>query len=218
MIVGSRRTPIMQRAHKTSMRVMMGLLPDSAAEIERAAFDEVTVPGPQATNAITPTLAFGLRIPRVAWPPFDTTMRIPLLKPAIALSRGDTNALRTAAQQLDSLSASYVQAAMPDTGMTIVAADAFLILRDSAAALRMTRRMLDSVLTYTNLSPRTSAFPYGLLIPRAMLLRADLAAALGHRDEAKLWYTRFIDLWSTAVPELQPIVERARKSLAALGS
>lgn len=57
-----------------------------------------------------------------------------------------------------------------------------------------------------------------LLVPRTALLRADLAAGLGHREEARLWYQRFISLWSTAVSELQPMVERARRSLAALGS
>jgi len=51
-----------------------------------------------------------------------------------------------------------------------------------------------------------------------MLLRADLAAALGRRDEARKWYARFIDMWATADPELQPTVQRAKNALAALGA
>jgi hypothetical protein len=49
-----------------------------------------------------------------------------------------------------------------------------------------------------------------------MLLRADLAAALGFRDESRLWYTRVLDLWAEADPELQPTVTRIRAALGAL--
>lgn len=52
---------------------------------------------------------------------------------------------------------------------------------------------------------------------RMMLLRADLAAATGSRAEAKIWYDRVLDLWSTADAEFQPVVERVRKTRAALG-
>ena len=53
------------------------------------------------------------------------------------------------------------------------------------------------------------------LWPRTMLLRADLEAARGHRGEARVWYQRFLDLWSRPDPEFKPIVDRARKALAA---
>ena len=50
-----------------------------------------------------------------------------------------------------------------------------------------------------------------------MLLRADLAAAAGQRDEAGKWYRRVLDLWSDADPELQPTVTRIRAALGKLG-
>ena len=52
---------------------------------------------------------------------------------------------------------------------------------------------------------------------RMMLLRADLAAAAGQRDEAGKWYRRVLDLWSDADPELQPVVTRIRAALGKLG-
>lgn len=214
----ARASPLQQRASPVFQRVMMGLPHDSAVALERAVFTEAVAGGSrsQATFAVAPTLVFGLRMARTEWPALDTTMTTALLGPSIALARADTTRLRAAARKLDSLSAAYAGALVPDTGMTLMAAEAYLALRDSAPALRMTRRMLDSALAHTALSPRIGGFPYMLLLPRAILLRADLAAALGHRDEAREWYARFIDLWGTAVPELQPIVERARKSRAAL--
>jgi hypothetical protein len=75
---------------------------------------------------------------------------------------------------------------------------------------------LDSSIAYTTLilvQGNTFVQP---LVPRAMVLRADLAAALGQRDEARLWYQRFLDFWANADPDFQPLVERVRKSLAAL--
>jgi hypothetical protein len=59
--------------------------------------------------------------------------------------------------------------------------------------------------------------PVSMLWPRAMLLRADLAAGLGNRGEALRWYKRWLDLWAKADPEFQPIVARARAAYTALG-
>ena len=56
----------------------------------------------------------------------------------------------------------------------------------------------------------------GVLWPRAMLLRADLLTAFGRKEEARKWYTRFIDFWSTADPVFQPTVTRAKNALTAL--
>jgi hypothetical protein len=53
--------------------------------------------------------------------------------------------------------------------------------------------------------------------PRMMLLRADLAAAAGSKDEARMWYGRVLDLWADADPELQPTIARIRTNMAALG-
>ena len=57
------------------------------------------------------------------------------------------------------------------------------------------------------------ALPAAALWPGMMLLRADLAASAGQRDEAGKWYRRVLDLWSDADPELQPQVSFARARL-----
>ncbi len=46
-----------------------------------------------------------------------------------------------------------------------------------------------------------------------MMWRADLAAKLGYPDEARVWYTRMLDLWADADPELEPTVQRMRVTL-----
>ena len=60
------------------------------------------------------------------------------------------------------------------------------------------------------------ALPAAALWPGMMLLRADLAASAGQRDEAGKWYRRVLDLWSDADPELQPVVTRIRAALGKL--
>ena len=50
-----------------------------------------------------------------------------------------------------------------------------------------------------------------------MLLRADLEVAKGRPEEAKIWYDKLLDLWSTADAEFLAVVERVRKARAALG-
>jgi hypothetical protein len=59
-------------------------------------------------------------------------------------------------------------------------------------------------------------FP-AFLHPQAILMRADLEAAVGDKAQARTYYRRFLTLWAKADPEFQPIVDRARKALAALG-
>jgi tetratricopeptide (TPR) repeat protein/TolB-like protein len=200
-------------------RVVFGVPHDSDAVIERAAFDEVRATGASAataTRAIGLMLGFGLLRTRIEWPAIDTSVRDQILQPAIALYLRDTSRLRSAAMRLDSSSTRLLAALMPDTAITLVAAIAYLAARDSASALRMTRRMLDSIVPYSPLVVRGGGI-YALFVPRAMIMRADLAAALGHADEARVWYKRFLDLWATASPEFQPLVQRVRRSYAAIG-
>jgi len=138
--------------------------------------------------------------------------------PAAALSRGDTAALRRAAVSLDSVSRVIVGAGTAEDGTGILASDAFLALGDTAAALRTLTRVTDTTLMVT---PMEAPVGVGLtfaasLWPRTMLERAELAAALGQRAEARLWYQRFLSFWSNPDPEFTHIVDRARKALAAL--
>jgi serine/threonine protein kinase/tetratricopeptide (TPR) repeat protein len=49
---------------------------------------------------------------------------------------------------------------------------------------------------------------------RAMALRAEIAAARGEKDERQKWSRAVAELWTTADPELQPIVSRMRAMAA----
>ena len=91
------------------------------------------------------------------------------------------------------------------------------------AALVATRFFVDTAMR--NLSINRSVFCIGfnmcvvpaVLWPRMMLLRADLEVAKGRPEDAKIWYDKLLDLWSTADVEFQSMVERVRKARAALG-
>ena len=100
----------------------------------------------------------------------------------------------------------------------MVAAEAFLALRDSMAALIAIRRMTDTTLLST---PFEAVFGLGpvqavLLWPRAMLLRADLESSIGEKLVAVDYYKKFLDLWSSSDPEFAPLIARVRASLAKL--
>jgi tetratricopeptide (TPR) repeat protein/TolB-like protein len=210
-----------QRYQRYAVRSAVSGVPhDSLVAAERETFDQSVARGASfATRSIAGSLMYSLRAPRTQWPAIDTTLRDVRLRPAIALSRGDTAGVRAAAQALDSLAAALASAGVADSGFSVVAAEAYLAVRDTAAALRSTRVALDRSSASTPYFPQSSPGMASVyFVPRAMLLRADLAAATGQREEARTWYRRFIDVWSTAVPEFQPLVERARKALAALGT
>ncbi|MGH7636869.1 MAG: hypothetical protein ACREOK_04390, partial [Gemmatimonadaceae bacterium] len=197
-----------------------GPVHDSLAANERDNFDRVAAQRgtAAATTSIGASLMFALRMPRASWPALDSTVRDAKLRPALALSRGDTAALRRAANALDSILRTIVATGNSDTVYAVVASDAYLALHDTTAALRIVRFAIDSVAPLAAYFPLNSqGFTAAAFAPRLMLLRADLAAARGHRDEARLWYDRFLEAWSTANPEFQPVVERARRVRAALG-
>lgn len=216
-----RAPDFMLRYQRSTLRgALTGTFNDSAAVLERMVYDSISPRSiAAATRSIAPTLIWGLRIPRARWPAVDSTHPDPRLRPAMALARRDTTRLRAAAQALDSLAAVYASASVADSSYSLIAADAWLALGDTTAALRSLRYMLDaSASTTPYFPPQSSGVSVAYFAPRAMLLRADLAAARGLNDEARTWYQRFIDTWSTAVPELQPTVERAKQSLARLNA
>jgi tetratricopeptide (TPR) repeat protein len=204
-----------------AVRSIYGLFDDSLAFHERAMF-ELLKPirgAAGASRTIAPTLSLALRLERSPWPELDTTWTDVKARPAIALMLRDTTRLRAAARSVDSTLRAHAAAASPDTGFSLTAAEAYLALRDTAAALRVLRFGLDSA------SAATPYFPLGqfgnsavIYVPRMLLMRADLAAATGAREEARIYYQRFVDALAGAAPELQPMVERARKARAALGT
>jgi tetratricopeptide (TPR) repeat protein/TolB-like protein len=68
---------------------------------------------------------------------------------------------------------------------------------------------------YADSAPTPVALP-GLLV-RSWAERAALMQQLGQTGEAARLYERFIDAWQHADPSLQPMVERARRAVEALG-
>lgn len=168
------------------------------------------------------THGYAMRAPRT-----PTTFYARGAQYSLAFSH-DTALMRRVAQQSEAAARQRVQVGWTEsfTDETPFIADYYLILGDSAAALRVARLAVDSTLMRMELGFQgelstagtgelTSARPAALL-PRMMMLRADLAAKLGYPDEARVWYSRMLDLWADADPELQPTVQRMRAALAAL--
>ena len=151
-------------------------------------------------------IALGLRLPRTEWPPFVLASTDPRVAPIVAVAKHDTAAMQRAVRQIDSLVTRSGSGAAAVTYVAI-GTDIQLILGDSIGALRHTRTALDSLMP--PVSFRDAFGTAGLLWPRMMLLRADLAAGLGFPEESRLWYRRFVDLWSGADDEFQPLVQRA---------
>ncbi len=54
------------------------------------------------------------------------------------------------------------------------------------------------------------------LRPWVLQRAGDLAAQLGHRQDAARYYARFVELWRNADPELQPVVRDVRAKLSRL--
>ena len=138
------------------------------------------------------------------------------------VATGDSTAIRKTALELDRKARENVRMGWSEDTRAILAANAFLAIRDTAAALNSVRFYLDSAMARSatgrwifciGRNMCTSPVP---LWPRTMLLRADLAAAKGSSSEAKIWYDKVLDLWSAADAEFQPVVERVRKARAAL--
>ena len=171
------------------------------------------------TTSLLPSLAYAVRVPRDWWPPQGQPFGFRFVT-QYALATRDTAWLRSAPAILDSIARSRFQSGSNDAATSVLAADASLAVGDSTGALRRTRQFVDSVMP----TIRRMASSVGgeddwsiLFVPRMMLLRADLAAALGYRGEARTWYARMLDLWSEADAELQPTVARIRAAYTALG-
>jgi len=204
-------------------RIMLGVAGDGAADAERVMFNLVSATGGpaarrNATSQIAPTLIFGLRLARASWPPIDS-LPDPRALPALALARHDTAMLRSVARSLDSAARVAADSGAVDDGASFVATEAYLALADTSAALAMSRIMLDKSMRQVSLFTQVgNGFVFPLfLYPRTLLLRADLEAAKGDKAVARQFYQRFLTLWAQTDPEFQPIVDRARKALAALG-
>lgn len=221
--------PVIVRYYQLSLRTLLtGSGTDSTVVAERETFDFVTGAGAgsavQATNLISPTLGLGLRIPRPSWPaivvnPKDReAISGAVLLPALALARGDSQEFRRATRALDSA------ATAPVGGVSrliagVTAAQSYMILADSQSALRLLRHVVDSSFASIPITATLSTGfgPAGIVWPRAILDRADLARALGFHDEARTWYGRFIGLWGDPDAEFAPLMLRVRAAYASVG-
>lgn len=198
--------------------VLLGIPRDSLNIHERAWYEARGGPTCNATCqriAIFPTLMYGARAPRQWWPEFPPVVQDVRMQVARGLAVGDTAYLRRVTRALDSTAHESQRAGYSENGASFVVPDGYLALRDSVAALRMTRFIVDSIVPRMDWNMNvTGNLPLApLLWARMMLLRADLAAALGSAAEARIWYERVLDLWSEADAELQPTVQRIRTAL-----
>jgi hypothetical protein len=142
---------------------------------------------------------------------------------AYALTSRDSATIRRATLAVDSTVREDVRTGWQDGARSLIVANGFLAIHDSAAALVAARFAVDNAMGLLRINQ--SQFCVGtnmcvapsLMFPRMMLLRADLEVAVGRPEAAKVWYDRVLDLWATADAEMQPLVERIRKARAALG-
>jgi hypothetical protein len=212
-------------------RIMLGVPRDSTTADERRYWNSLTTDTTCAaglprcrTTALLPSLAYGLRIPRDWWPAFVVPPLGFRFDPAEAIVAHKPDWLAGSVQELDSISRTRVRSGAGDQATAVLAADAALAGHDTVAARRITRFFVDSVTPMVLWVAPGVPIGNGAdnlvwrwpLVPRMMLLRADLAAAAGDAEEARVWYEKVLSMWAEADPELQPAVTRIRVALAKL--
>jgi tetratricopeptide (TPR) repeat protein len=201
-------------------RALLGQ-PRGNMERDEAAFfssmRDTSCTGECRLGLVVATLLYAPHVPVGEWPELargnfsDAALRLPQ-----SLEARDTTGVRTVARSLEANGRAAGAGQRLDRS-SIIAALAYVALGDSVSALRTARFYVDSSMVYNSLS---SAYITGVvpligapLWPRMMLLRADLAWALGHPEEARIWYSRVLDLWADADADLQPVVARIRARL-----
>ena len=200
-----------------------GLAADERRYWESASTDTLCTGGQSGcrTTLLLQTQGFAPRVPRSWWPHNEQLPPGFRFRLGYVIPKGDTTALHFFQRSMDSVSHARVASGGDEQGLSVVVTEVHLVAGDSLRALRSARFAVDSVMPIlsrlgTNAGPGDGDWSI-LLVPRMMLLRADLAAALGFPDEARTWYTRMLDLWAEADPELQPTVARIRAAFTALG-
>ena len=207
---------------KSQAHAILGIRDDSLLTRERAFVAGLaSVPGAaaRAANLLTGSVAYsmpGRSADQV--PVSDTTNPDPRVRLYSFLAAGDTARFRAALLALDvSIDA---QRDDGDHGLTIVSAEGHLVLHDTTGALARLRVFRD--VTWRNtpiLEQIAQGFGQtGMVWPRTFLLLGDLAAATGARTEAADAYRRFTGMWDRGDAQAQPMVQRARQSLAALSN
>jgi hypothetical protein len=218
--VGARLGPEGAAYQKQLGRALLGVPREDMARDEAAFFasmKDAGCTGECRLIRLQPTLMY---VPHVPLGGLATDSVFPenfrFAAPRLMLAK-DTARLRLWARSYEINSHENVASANQDFGFGLLAAELYLVVRDSASALRAVRFFVDSAMTFQGVGASGvgglanvmgSAF-----WPRAMLLRADLAAAAGQREEAKKWYARVLDLWADADADFAPTITRIRTAL-----
>lgn len=150
------------------------------------------------------------------FPLTDTATADPYLRMVSFAALGDVGRTRAAIEVFEEAVPGLAPEGS-DPGAWIVAAEARLLIADTAAALRHLERFA--------LGWRSAPFAELVQFPvfsgtswaRGFLLFGDLAEARGQRDVALVAYRRALALRHNYDPELAPQAERARAALARLG-
>jgi tetratricopeptide (TPR) repeat protein/TolB-like protein len=205
----------------SATHALLGIPDDSLVPREQAFLTMMSQSpggGDRALTLMTASLAYALRSRGPSqWPDLDTAQADPRLSMVASLARGDSARFRRVLLAYDStLQANRDE---PDGGGAVAAAEAFLVIGDTARALTRLRTFRD---VSSRVTPMGEAVAQGftvagLLWPRTFLLLGDLAAAQGQRAEAAEAYRRFLGMWEHGESVVQPMVARARQALAALG-
>ncbi len=213
--------PWVRAYFRSATRTLLGIPDDSLFARERT-FADFVAPAQGASRTMqimAGSLLWGpLQRTRDQWPVVDTASTDQRIAMVSWLAVGDTARFRAGLTTLDSTIAARAQD--PDHGEALLAANAWLALGDTARALARLRAWRDTNWRSTPILEQIAQgfAQTGMTWPRSLLLIGDLAAATGQRPEASAAYRRFIDLWESGDPEVQPIVARARAALAALAN
>lgn len=148
-------------------------------------------------------------------------VRPPVHRVQVRLASGDTAGARELLRLVDYQLFLGEPSTQLLTDAHIWAAESYLELGDSAAALERMRDFARK-LPNSQLVPLGGLFstmmgaPTFYFLPRFWIRYGDLAYALHHRDEAIRAYRLIEGLWADADPVFQPTVQRARTRLAEL--
>ena len=217
---GATTPPWVKRYYVAQARAVLGAPEDSLWSAEAVfAGNLATAQGKaRAASVIAASLLFvDPRVRGSRWPVSDTASSDPRIATVSWLALGDTARFR---RRLAGLDSTIVQGRdAPDDGMALLLALLHLVIRDSTQALAKLQTFATTSWARTSLLDQLGQgfVRAGMLWPRSFLLLGDLEAAIGDPQRARNAYRFFLELWSSADPENQSVVERARAALQRLG-
>jgi tetratricopeptide (TPR) repeat protein/TolB-like protein len=195
--------------------VWVGVVPPDFEQTMRSYVDALVGPDSAQRRVILragTTYAFHARRTR---PAADTANAFSLFRFQAQLARGDTVRARAALAEYDvwgdSTAENYYD------GHEMFSAESHVELSDTATAWKRIEPLGRRWSGY-NLDQSGGYLDAVRAAGRAWLLYADLAAATGHRDEARRGYKMIIGMWEHGDPPVQPLVTRAKQALAKLGA